>query len=142
MTHPAHAAEQRPEPVLEAAQLAGRISGLILAVGACFVILGWASPQQVQTWAVAVGGVVTALGGLLAYVLPVILAKGARAQVTPLESPRTVDGTPLVPAPADPAPAPAPTPAPAPGLSVDGAVPSPRADAPSSQSDPSTQPPA
>jgi hypothetical protein len=86
----------RPEPVLAAAKLAGAVSGLVVAVGAVFVLVGWVSPDEVQQWAVIAGGIVTALGAVLAAALPLITAHGARGQVTPLADPRGVNGDPLV----------------------------------------------
>jgi hypothetical protein len=86
----------RPEPVLDAAKIAAAVSGTVTAVGAVFVIVGWATSEQVQSWAVIAGGIVTALGTLVSIVLPIITALGARAQVTPLAAPVGVDGVPLV----------------------------------------------
>lgn len=96
MTDPFSGAD-RPEPVLQAAKLAGAVSGLVTAGGATFVLLGWATGPQVMQWAVIAGGIVTAVGALLAAALPLITARGARKQVTPLIDPRDADGVPLVP---------------------------------------------
>lgn len=95
MTEPAHAVT-RPEPVVNFAKLAAAAVGVVQAVGVVFVMLGWASGDQVQQWAVAAGAIVMAVGTLLAVVLPVAAAYAARAQVTPLASPRSVDGQPLI----------------------------------------------
>lgn len=86
----------RPEPVLDAAKLAAAVSGTVLAVGAAFVVVGWVTADQVQNWAVIAGGIVTAVGTLLAVAMPIITALGARAQVTPLAAPVSVQGVPLV----------------------------------------------
>jgi hypothetical protein len=97
----------RPEPVLDAARLASAVSGVVLAVGAVLVLVGWATTDQVRSWSVIAGGAVTAIGTLLAIVLPSITALGARAQVTPLAAPVGVDGVPLITSTATvPAPAP------------------------------------
>lgn len=96
MTDPFSGAD-RPEPVLQAARLAGAVSGLVTAGGATFVLLGWATGPQVTQWAVICGGIVTAVGALLAAALPLITARGARKQVTPLTDPRDADGVRLVP---------------------------------------------
>lgn len=86
----------RPEPVLDAAKIAAAVSGTVTAIGAILVVVGWATSDQVQSWAVIAGGVVTAVGTLVTVVMPVITAYGARAQVTPLAAPVGVDGVPLV----------------------------------------------
>jgi hypothetical protein len=99
VTEPLHAATPaRPEPVVNFAKLASAVSGAVVALGAMFVLVGWASADQVQQWAVIAGGIVTAVGAVLAAVLPIGAASAARAQVTPLASPRAVDGAPMVPA--------------------------------------------
>jgi hypothetical protein len=82
----------RPEPVLDAAKVAAAVSGTVLAIGTAFVLIGWATADQVQSWAVIAGGIVTAIGALIAVVLPIITAYGARAQVTPLADPRGMQG--------------------------------------------------
>lgn len=117
---PTAASSGRPEPVLDAAKLAAAVSGTVLSLGALLVLVGWATADQVQSWAVIAGGIVTSIGALLAVAMPLITALGARAQVTPLAAPVSVQGLPLVTAaPAAPADAPAPaaavTPSPAAG---------------------------
>lgn len=92
----ASATTGRPEPVLDAAKAAAAVSGAVLAIGAALVLVGWATAEQVQNWAVIAGGIVTAVGALIAVVLPVITAYGARAQVTPLAAPVSVEGVQLV----------------------------------------------
>ena len=83
----------RPEPVLLAAKQAGYIAGLI---GSVATALGAYGAISGQSWAVDTAAVVTAIAPGLAGVLPRITAQGARAQVTPLSSPESVDGAPLV----------------------------------------------
>lgn len=97
----------RPEPVVDAAKVAAAVSGTVLAVGAAFVVIGWATADEVQNWAIIAGGIVTAVGTLIAVVLPIITAVGARAQVTPLAAPVSVQGVPLITSAAPPAVAPA-----------------------------------
>jgi hypothetical protein len=92
----------RPEPVLDAAKIAAAVSGTVLAIGTAFVLIGWATADQVQSWAVIAGGIVTAVGALIAVVLPIITAYGARAQVTPLAAPVSVEGVPLITSAAPP----------------------------------------
>lgn len=91
----ASSSSDRPEPVLDAAKLAAAVSGTVLSVGALFVIVGWVTADQVQNWAVIAGGIVTSVGTVLAVALPLITAIGARAQVTPLAAPVSVEGHPL-----------------------------------------------
>jgi hypothetical protein len=106
---PTAATSGRPEPVLDAAKLAAGVSGTVLSVGALLVLVGWATADQVQSWAVVAGGIVTSIGALLAVAMPLITALGARAQVTPLAAPVSVQGAPLVAGTAsEPAPAPVP----------------------------------
>lgn len=93
-------AGDRPEPVLDAAKLAAAVSGTVLAIGAMLVLVGWVTADQVQSWAVIAGGIVTAIGTLIAVAMPIITALGARAQVTPLANPQSVDGAPLTATPA------------------------------------------
>ena len=92
-----HAApDVRPEPVLDAAKIASAVSGTVGAIGAAFVLIGWATGEQVQSWVVVTGGIVSAVGTLVAVVAPIVAAYRARAEVTPLESPRNDDGVPLM----------------------------------------------
>lgn len=93
---PAPPIPPRPEPVVNYAKLASATSATVVAGGAVFDLLGWATPGQVQQWAGIAGGIVTAVGALLAVILPIGAAYAARAQVTPLSSPQNVDGAPLV----------------------------------------------
>ena len=90
--------DTQPEPVMDAAKAAAAVAGVVTAVGAGFVLVGWATTDQVQQWAVVAGGIVSAVGALLSVAMPLITARGARAQVTPLASPRDYQGTELVPA--------------------------------------------
>ena len=91
----AHIDTSRPEPVLEAARLAGLVSAVVVAVGGALVLLGVATLEDVTAWSVAAGGIVTAAVALVAYVAPVWQARKAREAVTPLSSPRDSDGLPF-----------------------------------------------
>ena len=88
----------QPEPVKEAGQLASAVSGAVAAVGAALVLAGIFTSEQVANWALVAGGIVTALSFVVSATIPYILAMRARMKVTPLDSPRTIDGEPLVPA--------------------------------------------
>lgn len=88
----------RPEPVLNAAKVAGAVSGLVVAAGAVTTLVGWTTAEQIDSAAVLVGGLVTALAALVAVVAPLVAAYRARPKVTPLADPRDANGTPLVPA--------------------------------------------
>lgn len=87
------------EPVMNAAKVAAAVAGVVTAAGAAFVLIGWATTDQVQAWSVAAGGIVSAVGALLAVVMPLVTAWGARAQVTPWPLPGPTP-TPPLPAPA------------------------------------------
>ena len=89
----------RPEPVLDAAKVASAVSGAVGALGAALVLVGWATAEQVQSWVIVTGGAVSALATLVAVVAPIVAAYRARGLVTPLESPRNSDGTPLMAVP-------------------------------------------
>lgn len=99
---PTAATSDRPEPVLDAAKLAAAVSGVVLSIGTVFVVVGWVTADEVQNWAVIGGGIVMSVGTLLAIVMPIITALGARAQVTPLAAPVSVEGVPLITSAAPP----------------------------------------
>lgn len=86
----------RPTPVIDYARLASLGSGLVVAIGGVLVLLGLVTTDQVSQWAQALGLVVVAAGGVLAYVLPLAQARKATVLVTPVADPRDDDGTPLV----------------------------------------------
>lgn len=96
MAEPTPVASPRPQPVVDAAKKVQWIVGLIAALGTALSAFGVVSGQ---TWAASSGAVVAAITTALGATLPKVLAQGAAAQVTPLESPRSVDGSPLVPEP-------------------------------------------
>lgn len=87
----------RPEPVMDAARLASAVSGLVVAVGAILVILGITTQDDVQNWASIAGGIVTALGTVVAVVMPMWQAYRARPLVTPLSDPQDNAGRELIP---------------------------------------------
>ena len=91
MTDPAHAAPSQPEPVLQAARWASIIVTAVAAVGAGF---GSYAAVTHATWALGLAAALATVTMSLAAVIPSMTAQGARAQVTPLQSPRTVDGQP------------------------------------------------
>ena len=86
----------RPQPVLRAAQAAAAVSGVVAAIGAVLTLVGWATADQVQSWVVVSGGVVTAVATLVVTAAPVLAALRARELVTPLEDPVGADGIALV----------------------------------------------
>lgn len=88
----------RPEPVLDAAKVAAAVSGLVTAIGAALVLIGWTTPDQVEQWSVVGGGIVLAVAAVLAVVMPLATAWQARGKVTPLADPRDSSGAPLAPA--------------------------------------------
>lgn len=90
----------RPEPVLNAAKLAGAISGVILSVGALLKLVGVLIPNDYDLEPIAdqTGNAVLAIGTAWALIGPWITARiRARDKVTPLEDPQTAAGVPLVP---------------------------------------------
>lgn len=93
---PAAEAAPQDQPVMKAARQAGIITGPIGTLAAALTAFGVTNGQQ---WAVSAGAIVGAIAAFLSWYLPGLTAQGAAAQVTPLSSPRGVDGTPLVPAP-------------------------------------------
>lgn len=86
----------RPEPVMDAAKITAALSGLVTAVGSAVILGGVATATKVQEWTVVSDAIVAALVTLLSIVLPLVTAKGARAQVTPLSQPQGVDNAPLI----------------------------------------------
>lgn len=88
--------DDRPQPVLRAAQAAAAVSGLVAAIGAVLTLVGWATADQVQSWVVAAGGLTTAVATAIAVAAPILAAMRARELVTPLEAPVSADGVPLV----------------------------------------------
>jgi len=95
----AHVDETRPQPVIDAAKVAGAVSGVVVAVGGVLLLLGYATAEDVQGWSVALGGVVTAGMTAVSVILPIIKGQAAAEVVTPLSAPQDNDGTPLVPEP-------------------------------------------
>lgn len=88
---------QVPEPVMDAAKLGGLVSAAVTAVvGAAGVIATGVTADNASAVGLAVGGAVTALLALGVYVVTYLAGRQARAQVTPLESPVSADGIPLV----------------------------------------------
>ena len=85
----------RPEPVLAAARWASIVVGSVAALGTGFGAYGAVTHA---TWALGIAASLAAVTTGLAAVIPSMTAQGARAQVTPVASPQTMDGIPLVPA--------------------------------------------
>jgi len=90
----------RPEPVMDAAKLAGAISAAILALGGLLKFLGILVPPDydLDSLASQAGNAVLVLGGGWSLIGPAVVARfRARDKVTPLSDPRAADGTPLTP---------------------------------------------
>lgn len=85
------------EPVIDAATIAGKVTGIITALGAILAILGFGTDTEYSQVAEAAGALVLAGGGLVGAILPIINAFKARAKVTPLVAPRDAAGFPLTP---------------------------------------------
>ncbi|HEX8321684.1 hypothetical protein [Longimicrobium sp.] len=91
---------KRPEPVLNAAKVAGAISGVILSIGGVLRLLGVLIPVDYDLQALAdqSSAAVLAVGVAWSLVGPWIVARiRARDRVTPLTDPRDATGRPLVP---------------------------------------------
>lgn len=90
----------RPEPVTNAAKLAGVISGVVLSVGALMKLATpWVpSDYDLQQLADQAGNAVLSIGVFWSVVGPWITARvKARDKVTPLDDPRDSIGRTLVP---------------------------------------------
>lgn len=85
---PQHAAPERPEPVLDAAKLAGAVAAVLIAVAGILQVLGVVLPFDIQALADRVSAMLLAAAGLWAVGGPWLTARTAREKVTPLESPR------------------------------------------------------
>lgn len=90
--------QKRPEPVLDAAALAGTIAALIVALGGLLKAVRWLPVEaDVQAVADEASRVVLAVAALWSFGGPLLVARlRARDKVTPLADPRTSDGRPLV----------------------------------------------
>lgn len=87
----------RPEPVVDAGKLGGAVAAFASAVGVLAVALGIGlTAEKVNTIAIAIGAVVAAGTAVVALVAPIITARKARNQVTPLSDPRDAQGRELV----------------------------------------------
>ena len=87
------------EPVIDAAALAAKVSGLIVSLGAILTIVGFTGPEtDWNIMAQAVGAAILAIGGVVGTILPIINAFKARAKVTPLANPVDSAGIRLTPA--------------------------------------------
>lgn len=87
----------RPEPVLDQARIAGTVNGVATGLGGILVTVGAASADDVTATQTALVAALSALVTLVNVVVPILRARVARGQVTPLASPQTTNGVPLVP---------------------------------------------
>lgn len=87
----------RPEPVVDQAKVAGTMTGILTGLGGVAVTLGAASVEEVDTAVTVLVGAVSAVLTAVNVLVPILRARVAREQVTPVSDPRAVDGTPLVP---------------------------------------------
>ncbi len=88
----------RPEPVLDEAVIAGKISAGATALLGFAVVLGLVAVDDVDTIVAALVAVATGAVTIVNYVVPKVRAYKARDKVTPVADPQAADGTPLVPA--------------------------------------------
>lgn len=84
----------RPEPVVNAAGVAGAVTAAVGLLGILAVSLHWITPEDSATLGPALAnGVIAVVGALSA----LLAAFRARRAVTPLSDPRTAAGEQLVP---------------------------------------------
>jgi hypothetical protein len=94
----------RPEPVLDAAKLAGLVAAVVVAVlGVIALIVAGNVLGDLDALANSISAVIVAFSALAAYLAPVWQARKARAKVTPLADPRDLRGRKLIAVP-DPQP--------------------------------------
>lgn len=86
-TSPQRAAPERPEPVLDAAKLAGQVAAVLIAVAGVLQVLGVVLPFDVDELADRVSAALLAAAGLWAVGGPWLTARTAREKVTPIEDP-------------------------------------------------------
>lgn len=92
--------DNRPEPVLNAAVIAGAVAAVIIAVGGLLRVLGWSADTDFQQVAESASNIIFALAAAWSLVGPWILAKfRARPKVTPLADPRDALGRKLIAVP-------------------------------------------
>jgi hypothetical protein len=89
--------QQRPEPVLDEAKVAGTVSAVVVAVVALVLLVIRGQAADLTALQLAVEAVLSTGAAAVALLAPVWRARRARRQVTPLEAPQTADGVPLVP---------------------------------------------
>lgn len=83
----------RPEPVVNAATVAGTITAVVGLLLTLAVVLHWITPDDSATLGPALSTVVTAIVGAVS---ALVAAYRARTQVTPLRDPRNAAGEALV----------------------------------------------
>lgn len=93
MNLPGRHAAPRPQPVLNAASIAGAVTAVVGAVLTVLVATGVIGQDNADNLSTALTPALTAIVGVIS---TIAAALKARQQVTPLQSPRNDDGTPLV----------------------------------------------
>jgi len=86
------------EPVIDAATLSAKVTGVIAGLGAVATLLGFGTDEVWSNAAQAAGALILSVSGLVGAVLPIINAFKARALVTPVAQPRDANGKALTPA--------------------------------------------
>lgn len=84
--------QPRPEPVLDAAKLGGLVAACVVTVGGVIGLIAAGRYGDLSALGTAIGGAVTAVAALSAYLAPVLQARKARTKVTPLADPRDYRG--------------------------------------------------
>lgn len=88
--------EKRPEPVVDEGRIAGAIAGAVVAVVGLVLLIVRGQAGDLTALHLALEGALTAVMAAAAVIAPIWRARKARAEVTPLEDPRTIDGEALV----------------------------------------------
>ncbi len=89
--------EPRPEPVLDEAKTAAKVTSLLTAVLTVATVLGYTTAGEASGIAAAGLGAAGAVITIVNYLVPIARARKARDKVTPLADPRSADGLTLVP---------------------------------------------
>lgn len=86
----------RPEPVLDEARIIAGISGALPLLGGIAIAAGWITKDESDTLTAGLIGATGAVIGFINVAVAFWRAKKARTRVTPLASPRSASGEPLV----------------------------------------------
>jgi hypothetical protein len=86
----------RPEPVLDEAKIVAKVTGLLTGAGTIATVLGLASVADTSTIVIVLTAVLGAGITAVNSILPIVRARIARDQVTPVGDPVSITGVRLV----------------------------------------------